>query len=74
MGAKLAGDGRTLLGDLLLQLRVALRQLVELDQVPGAPLQPIPGPEQLSMLGGFAGRLTGPAGVIPGARLLEVLL
>jgi len=65
---ELFGESRALFGDLALHVGVAFAQHYELDQVAGAPLQAIPGRDQLSIFGGLAGHLAGAAGFIPRAR------
>jgi len=67
--AQLGRDRRLFFGDLLGQLRVARRQLVELDQVAGALLQLFPGFDQLPVLSCFARQPTGAARVVPDTRL-----
>jgi len=50
MRAHLLGQRRTFLGQLLLELRVATRQRVQLDEVAGAPLQAVPRRDHLAVL------------------------
>ena len=65
---ELLGESGDLAGDLALHVVVAFAQLHELHQVAGAPLQAIPGRNQLPILGGLAGDLAGAPGLIPRAR------
>src|SRR5207248_5859808 len=70
--AELPGHRRTLLGDLLSQLWIVLRQLLELHEVAGATLETIPGRDQLAALGGLTGDRAGMTRVIPDARFAEL--
>ena len=67
--AQLARQLRLLFGDLLRELGVTRRELVELDQVTRASLELIPRARQLSVLGAFARERAGTARVVPGAGL-----
>jgi len=63
-----------LLFDLLLQVGIAFRELVELDEVSRASLESIPGGDELSVFRGFARRLPRPPGVIPDTRPGQLLV
>ena len=60
---------RLLLSDLLGELRIARREMVELDQIASALLQLVPGLDQLAILGSFPGVCTGTARIIPNTGL-----
>ncbi|TMD99899.1 MAG: hypothetical protein E6I72_00010 [Chloroflexi bacterium] len=74
MCAELPGHRRTLLSDLLPQLGIVLRELLELHEVSGATLETIPCRDQLAVLGGFTGDRAGMTRVIPGARFAELVV
>ena len=69
---QLFGDRGPFLVQLALQVRIAARELVELDQVAGALLQPVPGTDLLAELGGLTRHLAGVSRVVPHARLHEL--
>ena len=65
MRAQLARDLGAFDGDLLLELRVVARQLIQLRQVAGAALEPVPRRDQLAMLARLTRQLTGAAWIVP---------
>ena len=65
--AQLGLDRAQLSGDLLLQVGVALRQLVELDEVPRASLELLPRRGELPVLERLSGLVARGRGVVPGA-------
>ena len=67
--AELIGDSHAFLSHLLLELRIALCQLVQLHEVAGAPLQTLPRVDNLPVLGTLARDLARRARVIPRPRL-----
>ena len=69
---QLPGEGRTFLDDLLLELLVVLRKLLELDEVASPPLEAGPRGDQVAMLAGLSGLLACAARVVPGARLRQL--
>ncbi len=74
VGAQLAANLRELCRDLLAQVGVAFRQLIQLDNVARTPLEPIPRRDQLAILGGLSRHLTRLSGVIPDPWLRELLV
>ena len=66
---KLRGDRRPLSGDLLPQLAIVVRQLVELDDIARAPFEPVPCVDELAVLRGLAGEVTRAVGIVPDAGL-----
>jgi hypothetical protein len=57
---------------LTLEIRIAFRELGELDQISCTPLETVPGRDQLAILRGFAGELAGAPGVVPRAGFGEL--
>jgi hypothetical protein len=72
VGAQLSGKRRAFLPELPRELFVAIDELLQLDQVAGAPLQAIPGRDQLAVLRGLSRRLPGPPWVVPRAGLRQL--
>jgi hypothetical protein len=66
---QLRGDLGALLVDLLLQLGVVRRKIVQLDQVTGAALELVPCADQLPVLGRLARLRARARGVVPRAGL-----
>ena len=64
---ELAVDHSQLAGHLARQLGVAVGQPVQLDQVAGLRLQPLPALELRAQLRGLAGDLSRPRGIVPDA-------
>ena len=67
--AQLASELGLFFGNLLRELGIARRQVVELDQITRAFFELVPCPHQLSMFGRFARQGAGTARVVPGAGL-----
>ena len=63
--AQLPGNRGALVVDLAFQVLVAFRQLLELDQVSGAPFEAVPRADQITQLGRFSRQLPGALGVVP---------
>lgn len=68
-GSQLARDLRALLFDLLLQLGIVLRKLIELDQVARAALELVPRIDELAVSGRFTRQVTCAGRVVPDAGL-----
>ena len=66
---QLRGHRRALLGHLLSQLGIVLRQLVELHEVASAPLETVPSVNEVAVLRGLARELTRVVGIVPDAGL-----
>ena len=66
---QLGRHGRAFLRHLRLQVGVALGELIQLDEVTRAALEPVPGGNQLAMLRRLARQLTCARGVVPDAGL-----
>ena len=67
--SQLASQLRLFLLDLLRELRVTGRELIELDEVASPLLELLPGSYQLSVLGGLPTQGARGARVVPDARL-----
>ena len=67
--AQLASELRLFFGNLLCELGIARRQVVELDQITRPFFELVPCPDKLSMFGRFARQGAGTARVVPGAGL-----
>jgi len=63
--AQLGRERRLFLGDLLRQLGVAGRELVELDEVASALFDLVPAPDERSILGRFTRQRAGAARIVP---------
>ena len=72
MRAELPGEGGALPGHLLLQLRIVVRELLQLHQVASASLEALPRGDELAVLAGLAGQLAGAARVVPRAWLRQL--
>ena len=66
---QLGRDRDALLRHLLLQVGVALGELIELYEVARPPFEPVPGRDQLTVLRRLARQLTRARGVVPDAGL-----
>jgi hypothetical protein len=67
--AQLGRERRLFLGDLLRQLRIAGRELVELDEVASTLLDLVPAPDERSILSRFTRQRAGAARIVPDPRL-----
>jgi hypothetical protein len=72
VAAQLGRDLGALGGDLSFQVGVVVGELIQLDEVAGAALEPVPRRDQVAMLTGFAGELAGAARVVPRAGLRQL--
>ena len=72
MGTQLLLHGGLLFGYLLLQLGIVLAQLLELQDVAGAPLQAVPRRDLLPVLRSLARHLAGVLRIVPDPRLGEL--
>ena len=70
--AQLSLQCRPLLRDLAFEIGVVLGKLLQLDEVTGAPLEAIPGRDELAMLGSLACQLTRATWIVPRARLRQL--
>jgi hypothetical protein len=66
---KLGGQGLQLAGELARELRIARRQLVQLDQVGRAPLQALPGLDLPACVGSLPRRAPSLDRIVPDAGL-----
>jgi hypothetical protein len=67
--AELARNSLPFLFDLARELTVALRQLLQLDDVASAPLETVPRRDEVAVLGRLSGKLPGSSRVVPRAGL-----
>ena len=65
---ELGPDRAQLLGDLLAELGIALRQLIELDDVAGATLELLPRGRELAIFERLARAVARRRGIVPRAR------